>query len=231
MTPAEYQKRQLDQLKEAAKIFLKPMERLPFPVVVEAMTGKQILPIINRSEDKKLLESLSAACIAVVADSQNNIIPANRPNDVSVQVESRLEQCLTTLAQIKVERPRAIEGRSPGGYPDRLLWYAAEPTYLEVKVSREQNIEQGSARNFFYKPAAHSKILHAARHLLTGFAINEIAAKRWKLTKWKIVDLWFLRVKLKPEYNADNLEIYRDEAVLMEGNDKTICRRKAFAPR
>jgi hypothetical protein len=53
-----------------------------------------------------------------------------------------------------------------------------------------------------------------------------VSEKTWVLTRWKIVDLWFLRVKLKPEYNADNLEIYREEAILLEGDGTHILKRK-----
>lgn len=59
-----------------------------------------------------------------------------------------------------------------------------------------------------------------------GFAIKETSEKQWILTGWKVVDLWHLRVKLKPEYNADNLEIYRNEAILMEGDERAITRRR-----
>ncbi|MCX8089874.1 MAG: hypothetical protein N3I86_02925 [Verrucomicrobiae bacterium] len=197
MNPDELRDRQLEQLREAAKIFLKPMERLPFPVVIEAMTGRQVLPVLNRSKDAALLDKLARACIVVVAGSQSEPFTANRPNDVSTQVEEKLEVALKACG-IGVERPRAEQGRTPGGYPDRLLWNEGEPTYLEVKVSREQNISQGSARNFFYQPTTNPKIGHDARHLLAGFAIKETSEKRWVLTGWKIVDLWYLRVKLKP---------------------------------
>lgn len=47
------------------------------------------------------------------------------------------------------------------------------------------------------------------------------AAKKWTLT-----DLWFLRVKLKPEYNADNLEIYRREAVILKGDGKHVVHER-----
>jgi hypothetical protein len=228
MSPDDLRDRQLEQLRAAARIFLRPMERLPFPVVIEAMTGRQVLPILKRDRDAALLERLAQACIAVVSGSQSQVLKANRPNDVSAQVERRLEAALEARG-IRVERPRAEQGRSPGGYPDRLIWHRGEPTYLEVKVSREQNIAQGSARNFFYQPTAKSKICHHARHLLVGFAIRETAGKEWTLTGWKIVDLWHLRVKLKPEYNANNLEIYRDEAVLLEGDGRRVTRRKPLA--
>ena len=136
----------------------------------------------------------------------------------------KLQACLES-AGVSVEMPRPASGRSGGGYPDRLLWRDEKPTYLEVKVSREENIGQGSARNFFYQPTKHSKIRHSARHLLAGFSIRERSEKRWILTGWKIADLFHLRVKLKPEYNADNLEIYRDELVLLEGDASGAKRR------
>jgi hypothetical protein len=225
MTPDELRKGQLEKLKEAARIFLKPMERLPFPVVMEAMTGHAVLPIMNCPNDNTLLEALAVTCIQAVAESNKEQVRANRPNDVSVQVEERLA-VLLKQHNVGVEKPKPEKKRGPGGYPDRLLWCGKEPTYLEVKVSREENIEKGSARNFFFQPTVNTKIRHDARHLLAGFAINEVSEKTWILTRWKIVDLWHLRVKLKPEYNADNLEIYREEAILMEGDGKGVVKQR-----
>ncbi len=213
--------KQLAQLKDAARIFLRPMERLPFPVVVEAMTGHEILPIGESEYDRKLLKAAAAACTAAVRESISAPFRANRPNDVSVQAERKLQAHLEN-AGVLVEMPRAENGKGGGGYPDRLLWLDNTPSYLEVKVSREQNMREGSARNFFYQPTVNSKIRHSARHLLAGFAMRETAEKSWSLTAWKIADLFGLRVKLKPEYNADNLEIYRSEIVLLEGDETGV---------
>ena len=218
MSGDDLRDKQLAQLKEASRIFLRPMERLPFPVVVEAMTGCEIFPMTESARDRALLYALADACAAITAESGTAPYRANRPNDVSVQVEAKLQEALERVG-VSVETPRPAGGkRSGGGYPDRLLRHDGAPTYLEVKVSREENMGQGSARNFFYQPTANSKIVHSARHLLTGFAIRERAEKSWILTGWKIADLFHLRVKLKPEYNADNLEIYRDELILLEGD-------------
>jgi len=79
-------KLQLETLKEAAKIFRGPMERPPFPVVIEAMTGFQVIPYIEE-DDGDLLAVLSAARIKTVNDSEQSPVTANRPNDVSAQVE------------------------------------------------------------------------------------------------------------------------------------------------
>jgi hypothetical protein len=144
MNVEDLRQRQLEQLREAARILLKPMERLPFPVVIEAMTGRQVLPILNRPEDRVLLEKLARACMAIVADSRRKTFEANRPNDVSTQVERKLEAALRNFG-IRVERPQAERGRSP-------------------------------------------------------------------------------------EYNANNLEIYRDEAILMEGDAHRIIRQKSLGP-
>ena len=218
MSKDDLRDKQLAQLKAAAKIFLRPMERLPFPVVVEAMTECEIFPMTKSAQDRALLSALAAACTATVAESVGVPYRANRPNDVSVQVEEKLQAHLES-AGVLVETPRPAGGRGGGGgYPDRLLWRDGRPSYLEVKVSREENIGKGSARNFFYQPTLNPKIVHSARHLLAGFAIRERSEKLWILTEWKIADLFHLRVKLKPEYNADNLEIYRDELILLEGN-------------
>ena len=198
------------------------MERLPFPVVVEAMTEFKILPYVEE-DDENLMTALSGSCIKTINDSERSPIIANRPNDVSTQVEKILQENLTD-AGITAKRPKSKgkSNASPQGYPDLILRDDERPTYLEVKVSRVENISKGSARNFFYQPTQNSKITCDARHLLCGFSIDEKSEKQWILKEWTITDLWFLRVKLKPEYNADNIEIYRSEGVIMKGNGKHI---------
>ena len=229
MSKDDLRDNQLAQLKAAAKIFLRPMERLPFPVVVEAMTECEIFPMTKSAQDRALLSALTAACTATVAESVDAPYRADRPNEVSTQVEKKLQTHLES-AGVLVEMARAASGRGSGsGYPDRLLWHGEMPTYLEVKVS--QDIQKGGLRSFYFKASKSTKIRHSARHLLAGFAIRERAEKLWVLTEWKIADLFHLRVKLKPEYNADNLEIYRDELILLEGNARGAKRRNPPRPK
>jgi len=142
---------QLAQLKAAAKILLQPFKNLPFPVVMEAMTGFAIHPLQSQSADTALLKSLADCCVRVCADSHKTPILANRSNDVSVQVERLLEAALNDAGR-SASKPHAKAGRSPGGYPDLVISGDADATYLEVKVSREENINQGSARNFSSSP-------------------------------------------------------------------------------
>ena len=225
MNEEESQRRELLQLKEFAKRVLEQTKVLPFPLVVQAMTDHAVYPIRADAEDDiKLLGILSRSCIAAVAHSRENPITANRPNEVSNRVEQLLQEELEQRG-VKTEIPKKRKGGS-SGYPDRIAWLREDfPSYLEIKVSQEEKSSSG-LRAFYYQPTADSKIRYSARHLLAGFAIREIEEKQWELTRWKITDLWFLQVKLKPEYNADNREIYKSEAVLIEGNGNSITAGK-----
>ena len=222
MKREEVESEQMKLLREAAKVFLKPMEKLPFPIVIEAMTEYQIIPCVEE-DDKELLDACCNACMKTVADSKTNPIPANRPNDVSVKVENILQNNLQEFGVV-ADKPTSKNktSRTSQGYPDLLLRHNDRPTYLEVKVSMTRNISKGSARNFFYQPVKNSKITQDARHFLCGFSMDEIKEKEWVLNEWTLTDLWFLKVKLKPEYNADNLEIYRPDAVIRKGDDAKI---------
>lgn len=212
MTHEEFQQQQFEQYTEFVFDSIRRFDNLPLWMFVEAITGNRVLPIVPRPADVLLLEKLSQACIETVSESQSKLIRAEREKDLIFQTEKILESVIEKN-NLRID----FEG---------VIWQADEPTYLEVKVSREQNIEQGSARNFFFQPTANTKIIYSARHLLAGFAVREISEKKWILVNWKLVDLWFLRVKLKPEYNADNLEIYRPEAILVKGDDSKITYRK-----
>ncbi|WOV91547.1 MAG: hypothetical protein R1F54_02530 [Candidatus Zeuxoniibacter abyssi] len=214
MNEEKIREMQFEQLRQAAKIFLRPMDLLPFPVVVEAMTDCRVLPAVNY---RTLLRALAVSCVATVKESQKNPIRKNRPNDVSSPVENILEEKMK-INGLQIE----LFERRREGYPDRFLRSGDDPACLEVKVSREENINQGSPLNFFYQPVANSKIRCSAPHLLAGFAIREVKEKEWVLTQWTIVNLFFLRVQLKPEYNAANPEIYRPEAILLKGNGSHI---------
>lgn len=222
MKREEVESEQVKQLKEMAKILLQPMEKLPFPVVVEAMTNCRIIPYVEE-DDKDLLDVLSTACMRTISDSVIHPIAASRPNEVSTKVENILQENLHKLG-VSAERPKSKNKKtgSPQGYPDLSLCYKDRPTYLEVKVSKSQNISKGSARNFFYQPVANSKIVQDARHFLCGFSMDELKEKEWTLQKWTVTDLWLLRVKLKPEYNADNTEIYRPEAIIRKGDETKV---------
>lgn len=64
---------------------------MPFSVVLEAMIGKEIFPMTDSKDDGDMLQILANSCIQIVSDSTQNPITANRQNDVSNEVEKRLQ--------------------------------------------------------------------------------------------------------------------------------------------
>ena len=88
--------------------------------------------------------------------------------------------------------------------------------FLEIKATTRP--DKGSPRDFYYSAGlrTQTKIDADGMHLLLGFVIKEVGEKLFKTLGWKLVDLSRLKVGLKAEFNADNLEIYKPEAILRE---------------
>jgi hypothetical protein len=49
-----------------------------------------------------------------------------------------------------------------------------------------------------------------------GFITNGVGPERFKTIGWKLADLSKINVSMKPEFNADNLEIYKKEAIIAQ---------------
>lgn len=203
---------ELENLKEFAKKVLQPIKEVAFPVIVEATTGKKIFRIdLGKEEDRNLIESIkhSAREVSRKYYVEEELI-GNRPNDVSEPLEQVFAD---ELINEGIEAKRLKQK----GYPDlEVKDKVGRITYIEIKVSRVENVEEGSPRNFYYKPSKKTKIKEDARHLLLGFVIKETTPKHWKIVGWKLVDLAYLKVNFKPEFNADNKEIYKEEAIIAE---------------
>ncbi len=185
---------------------------MAFPVIVEATTGKRIFRVDMEDEkDRNLIESIkhSACEVAKIYYLSDELI-GNRPNDVSEPLE---DVFVNELVDEGINAKRLKQK----GYPDlEIIDKYGRVTYIEIKVSRVENVREGSPRNFYYKPSKRSKIKADGRHLLLGFVIKETTPKHWKIVGWKLVDLAYLRVNFKPEFNADNKEIYKPEGIIAE---------------
>ena len=49
-----------------------------------------------------------------------------------------------------------------------------------------------------------------------GFVIEEARPKTFRTIGWKLVDLSKIFVSMKPEFNTDNRELYKREAIITE---------------
>ena len=89
-------------------------------------------------------------------------------------------------------------------------------SFVDIKATTRPDV--GSPRDFYYstKEKTLEKINSDGFHLLLGFIIREIEPEKFITIGWKLVDLSKIKVSIKAEFNADNLEIYKPEAIIKE---------------
>ena len=90
-------------------------------------------------------------------------------------------------------------------------------TYLECKTYNLKNIKT-TQRAFYFSPSLEGcKITSDARHLVLSFQIEKKSSSVYIPVHWRIYSIDSLTVQIKHEFNADNRQIYREEALLCEG--------------
>lgn len=201
----------LSELIKASLTLSKEIEFVPFPFLVKATTDYDVIPLNIKSleDDKQLLNEL--------VDSANNFInyasrirqrfQGDRINDVGKRIEEAF------VEELKKTRLNPILLKK-SGYPDiKVLDFNGRTTYLESKaVSKDWN---SSFRSFYYTDG--KKLEANARHLLIAWDIIEETPKYWKINGWKICDLYYLKMKIKLEFNSNNKELYSNEMLLSQG--------------
>ena len=103
------------------------------------------------------------------------------------------------------------------GYPDvKIIENTGRISFVDVKATTRPDV--GSPRDFYYstKEKTLEKINSDGFHLLLGFIIRETEPEKFITIGWKLVDLSKIKVSIKAEFNADNLEIYKPEAIIKE---------------
>lgn len=175
--------------------------------VVEITSGHQLYPIdLDQSEDKELIDNLTASCksfLALCSRNKRRFYGA-RINEVSKSIENEF------VAEIPKTglKTRILSAQ---GYPDiELVDRYGRATYLEIKVSSKETLS--SFRTFYY--SSEKKVEQDARHLLLGIHIVEERDKYWRIEDWTLTDLSKLIVHLKSEFNASNVDIYDEQSII-----------------
>lgn len=120
---------------------------------------------------------------------------------------------------LKADTPRNRAGRRQGmGYPDvEIIDSKNRMTYLECKTYNLNNINT-TQRAFYFSPSDEGcKITADARHLVLSFQIKLKSPGIYIPVHWRIYSIDSMVVQVKHEFNADNRQMYRDEALLAEG--------------
>ncbi|MEO0097450.1 MAG: hypothetical protein ABIK78_05080 [candidate division WOR-3 bacterium] len=224
-------KRRMENYERIIKEILGAFSRLEFHIIVETTIHKKIIPINRNDEkDKKLLEDIKIIVndfakqyhtTPITFGLYKSLIKSPNPksfrnNEVGIFADKILpsffEKNKDKLKIIKsLERPPLM------GYPDeKIADKFGRITYLEVKATSRRDI--GSPRDFFFSPLKNSKkkITDDGHHLLLCFDTFEQKEKEFIITGWCLIDLFNIKVSMKPEFNADNLELYKKENILLE---------------
>jgi hypothetical protein len=196
------------------------LKGVPFSQVVEAATGKRVLPMqITNAADRELILKISGALDAVLRKLNAPNSPVRnkrRINEVSALFETAIKAELNAVKDFECDFPKTASGtRQRSGYPDLRLHdkKTGRVVFLDPKLF-EHGSRASSLRTVYYEPKRDTnKILDDAHHLIVGFE-HDGKTGAWTILGWELVDLSNLRVKLKAEFQASNRDLYQPQSTI-----------------
>ncbi|MBA7613291.1 hypothetical protein ES703_20537 [subsurface metagenome] len=224
-----YKNKRIGDLEETVKKLFDRIEGIPYYIAIKALSDCDVIPFNPDSDekDRELFRSLKDAAHNAGVRANNNGVYRRRPNEVGNDMEPYVKDALKEFGLL-AETPSTKAGyKKAGGYPDIYLKDEyGRATYLEVKTYNIENIGT-SQRSFYFSPPSKKediKISEDARHLLISFQIETRDERRreqlncYVPVKWRIYSIYDMEVSVKHEFNSTNKKMYRDEALLAEGD-------------
>jgi len=213
------------QLEDTITKFMAPLQGIPFPIAIKAISGHEVIPFDRgNKQDLGLLEKLcQAADIAGKQAFQDGIF-RKRPNEVGNDIEPYVKEALRAIG-LQADTPLTQKQRRQAtGYPDiEVIDSNGRITYLECKTYNLAMLGT-TFRAFYFSPSSKScKITADARHLVMSFQIEVVQRKGQQAyipVHWRIYSTDSMVVQVKHEFNANNRQMYRQEALLAEGSIK-----------
>lgn len=186
------------------------LKKVSLPDLVKATSGFEIYPLdLDNREQKQVFETIKNAASNFIrqAERSHARYQGNRANDVGKRIEEVFVEELK-----KTDLTPQLLGAS--GYPDvRIETTTGEIYFLESKaVSSDVTT---TFRSFYYSTG--KKIDTNGHHLLIAWIISEESPKYWRVNSWKLIDLFYLQLSTKLEFNASNRELYQPGLTLAEG--------------
>lgn len=190
-----------------------------FPLVVAAVSGKKVLPVVGRKSRERVSAAITAVMDRLLVEMNAEDSPIRslrRINEGSRFFEAGLLEGLERTEGISCGIPPTREGAAQrSGYPDLRITDEAtgDVYYLDPKLM-ERGSSTSSLRTFYFEPKDNTlKITEDATHLLLGIEHDGNAGK-WEFLGYQLVDLSGLKVRLKAEFQASNRDLYREPSVL-----------------
>jgi hypothetical protein len=197
------------------------LKGIPFSEVIAATSGKRVLPIGRADKETQRVlsaigQSLDAVLHAMNA-AESPVRSAKRVNEMSSHFENALREALNARAGFTCSVPKTESGRTQrSGYPDLRLvdQKTSRVFYLDPKLFAAGS-KSSSLRTFYFEPKrATNKVNDDAAHLIVGIEHERDKDGVIHFTRWELIDLANLRVKLKAEFEGSNADLYRPEAVV-----------------
>lgn len=182
--------------KDFFKFLMQESKEISFAYIIESTTGCKVF----RLDNDEIVSELFDASKKVLSEVQDFDYSNQRPNEIGNDLDRRLREKLVGK----------LPKRKFAGYPDIIIERKKKNYYIEVKLA---NINQLGSRlgSFYYEPVKIAKVDKDAFHILVGFL-----HQNKRILGFKIVDLSKINVSLKNEFNANNVEIYKKDAILKE---------------
>lgn len=209
------------KLENVIKQMLQPLRDIPFRLVINALSGTNVIPI-DRAKDKSLIAALSK--VAEAAGRAVNVtgIVRSRPNEVGNDIEEFVKTALNS-AGFAASVPHTKSGKmKTTGYPDvEFKDKAGRTVYIECKTYNIENIAT-TQRSFYLSPSDDFKITKDGLHVGLSYEVyvagQTAGGNIYKVKHWMLVDLEKLEVDVKYEFNSDNKRLYTPSNILVEGN-------------
>ena len=190
-----------------------------FSLVVEAVSGKKVLPAKGRESQARVTAAITAVMDRLLLEMNANDSPIRglrRINEGSRFFEDGLLEALEKMEGITCGIPPTREGSAQrSGYPDLRITDEAtgDVYYLDPKLM-ELGSTTSSLRTFYFEPKDSTlKITDDATHLLLGIE-HDGKDGEWTFLSYQLVDLSGLKVRLKAEFQASNRDLYAEPSVL-----------------
>ena len=190
-----------------------------FAVVAEAASGKKVIPMEQMKSADRVKAAITKAVDQTLVEMNQEGSPIKglrRINEGSKFFEDGLQKLLDAEEGLRCEIPKTRDGKlQRSGYPDLVITdeLTGEVYYLDPKLL-EQGSVKSSLRTFYFEPKDETlKITQDAAHLLIGIEHDGVDGN-WKFTDYHLVDLYFLKVSLKAEFQAPNQDVYSERSVL-----------------
>jgi len=185
---------------------------LPFRDIIEACSGYQVKEFDENSPDGQFLVPILSRALQTAVEEMNvgGIGFHRRVNEKGNDAEGYLKRALAECCpDMSIKRPTAPSGHTrSAGYPDILCEVQGISFYLECKIY-EEGSEDSKLRSFYLQPARRGefKVDRDAYHLLAAFRFRTDETGT-RAVGWRLLSLHDLKVRLKPEFNASNHDMY-----------------------